>query len=173
MSKPEPAGRLQRWALKIQEYDMKIGYRPGKSHQNADCLSRIPKNLGAIPKTPTGAGVIAAVTFTPHKETRQTTESIHVGVPKTEISEWARLHRTDEYCQMLIKRIEEENKEEARWRRRFNEHIQFEKDYEHILADEKRQRQRENPEKAAREEYRDFLAIHSRIEPKTKRYSFN
>jgi hypothetical protein len=56
MSKPEPAGRLQRWALKMQEYDMKIGYRPGKSHQNADCLSRIPKNLGAIPKNPNKGG---------------------------------------------------------------------------------------------------------------------
>ena len=74
---------------------MKIGYRPGKSHQNADCLSRIPKNLGAIPKTSPGAKVIAAVTFTPRKETRKTTESIHVGIPKTEISEWARLQRTD------------------------------------------------------------------------------
>ena len=52
MSKPEPAGRLQRWALKIQEYDMKIGYRTGKSHQNADCLSRIPKILERYLKLP-------------------------------------------------------------------------------------------------------------------------
>jgi hypothetical protein len=57
---------------------MKIGYRPGKSHQNADCLSRIPKNLGAIPKTPIGVGVIAAVTFTQRKDSQQTTGSVHV-----------------------------------------------------------------------------------------------
>ena len=45
MSKNEPAGRLARWALKIQEYDIKIGYRSGKTNQNADCLSRIPQPL--------------------------------------------------------------------------------------------------------------------------------
>ena len=42
MSKAEPSGRLARWALKIQEYDIEIGYRTGKSNQNADSLSRIP-----------------------------------------------------------------------------------------------------------------------------------
>ena len=45
MSKTEPTGRLARWAIKIQEYDIKIGYRSGKTNQNADCLSRIPKPL--------------------------------------------------------------------------------------------------------------------------------
>jgi hypothetical protein len=74
---------------------------------------------------------------------------------------------------MLIKRIEEEKKEEARRRRRFIEHKEFEKDYRHVLADEKIQRQRENPENAAKEEYREFLALYSRVEPKTKRYDFN
>jgi hypothetical protein len=42
MSKKEPSGRLARWALKIQEYNITIGYRPGKTNQNADSLSRIP-----------------------------------------------------------------------------------------------------------------------------------
>lgn len=42
MSKSEPSGRLERSALKLQEYDIKIGYRAGKSNQNADCLSRTP-----------------------------------------------------------------------------------------------------------------------------------
>ena len=126
MGKAEPAGRLQRWALKIQEYDMKIGYRPGKSHQNADCLSRIPKDLGAIPKTKPGIGLIAAVIFTP-RESLQTVEgTVHVNTPETDISEWAKLQQKDEYCQMLIKRIKEENKVEARWRRRFIEHKEFE-----------------------------------------------
>ena len=45
MSKNEPAGRLARWALKIQEYNIKIGYRAGKLNQNADCLSRTPPPL--------------------------------------------------------------------------------------------------------------------------------
>ena len=119
---------------------MKIGYRPGKSQQNADCLSRIPKNLGVIPKTPTGAGVIAAVTFTPRKEKRQTTKSIHVGIPKTEISEWARLQQNDEYCQMLIKRKEAETKQEAKKQARPNEHIEYEKDNKYIIEDRKKTR---------------------------------
>jgi hypothetical protein len=88
--------------------------------------------------------VIAAVTFTPRKETRQATESIHVGIPRTEIREWARLQRTDEYCQMLIKRIDDETKQEAKRQARYNEHVKLEKDYKYIIEDRKRQRQSEN-----------------------------
>jgi hypothetical protein len=132
MSKPEPAGRLQRWALKIQEYDMKKGYRPGKSHQNADCLSRIPKNLGAIPKTPNKGEVIAAVMFTPRKESQTATGSVHVNTPDANISEWAKLQQNDEYCQMLIKRIETEIKQEAKRQARYKEQLQLEKDYRHL-----------------------------------------
>ena len=43
MDKKEPTGRLERWALHLQQYDLGIGYRQGKIHQNADCLSRTPK----------------------------------------------------------------------------------------------------------------------------------
>ena len=175
MSKPEPAGRLQRWALKIQEYDMKIGYRPGKSPQNADCLSRIPKNLGAIPKTPTGAGVIAAVTFTPRKEKQQTSRSVHVDIPRTEISEWARLQQTDEYCQMLIKRIEDETKQEAKRQARYNEYIEFENDYKYISED--RKRQNENLENETDQRVRSYPhkieGTKAEDQLKTKRYSFN
>ena len=45
MSKKEPTGRLARWALLLQSYDMTITYRPGKNNQNADCLSRAPVNV--------------------------------------------------------------------------------------------------------------------------------
>jgi hypothetical protein len=45
------------------------------------------------------------LTFTPRKELRQATGSVHVANPDTEISEWARLQRSDTYCHMLIKRI--------------------------------------------------------------------
>jgi hypothetical protein len=42
MSIKEPTGKLARWALRLQEFDIEIAYRPGKTNQNADCLSRIP-----------------------------------------------------------------------------------------------------------------------------------
>ena len=38
----EPEGQLARWLEKLQEYDFEIIHRPGKRHQNADALSRIP-----------------------------------------------------------------------------------------------------------------------------------
>ena len=34
-------GRLGRWAILLAGVNYKIKYRPGKIHQNADCLSRI------------------------------------------------------------------------------------------------------------------------------------
>ncbi|KAI9555011.1 pol polyprotein [Daphnia sinensis] len=42
LTKRDLAGRLARWSLSIQEYDIEIRYRSGKLHDNADCLSRYP-----------------------------------------------------------------------------------------------------------------------------------
>ena len=42
MTLKNPTGKLARWALLLQEFDIEISYRPGKTNQNADCLSRIP-----------------------------------------------------------------------------------------------------------------------------------
>lgn len=42
MTAKEPAGRLHRWALTLQEYDFDILYRPGKENHVADALSRGP-----------------------------------------------------------------------------------------------------------------------------------
>ncbi|GMF58780.1 unnamed protein product [Phytophthora fragariaefolia] len=42
MTTKEPAGRLHRWSLTLQEYDFDIQYRPGKENHVADALSRGP-----------------------------------------------------------------------------------------------------------------------------------
>ena len=38
----DPHSRLSRWSLSLQSYSFVIKHRPGKSHGNADALSRIP-----------------------------------------------------------------------------------------------------------------------------------
>jgi hypothetical protein len=91
--------------------------------------------------------VIAAVVFTPRKESQTVSGSVHVGMPDNNISEWAKLQQHDEYCQMLIKRIEVETKQEAKRQARLKEHLEFERDYgyyENLIAEEARKKQREN-----------------------------
>ncbi len=43
MSVKNPSGRLQRWALQLQEYDFFVETWAGKANRNADVLSRIPE----------------------------------------------------------------------------------------------------------------------------------
>ena len=46
LSTPQPSGKLARWGLAIQELDLNIKYRPGKTNLNVDSLSRCPVQDG-------------------------------------------------------------------------------------------------------------------------------
>ena len=50
LNTPHPAGKLARWGLALQELDLNIHYRPGKTNANADAFSRTP--LTTIRKSP-------------------------------------------------------------------------------------------------------------------------
>ena len=45
MQTKDLTGRLARWALKLQEHDFEVRYRPGSANANADALTRLPINL--------------------------------------------------------------------------------------------------------------------------------
>ena len=79
MSKNEPSGRLARWALKIQEFNIEIGYRAGKHNQNADTLSRIPLPL------------VATVTF------------------NKDDSNWAKNQLQDTFCKDIFDKLKTRN----------------------------------------------------------------
>ena len=42
MNVKDASDRLARWALLLQQYDFEIVHCPGKTHGNADGLSRLP-----------------------------------------------------------------------------------------------------------------------------------
>ena len=64
LNTPHPSGKLARWGLALQELDLEICYRPGKTNSNADALSRSPIS----PKTQTPFAILAPLTALAHAE---------------------------------------------------------------------------------------------------------
>ena len=61
LNTPQPSGKLARWGMAIQELDLRIHHRAGRSNVNADALSRSPlasQGSSSAAETP---GVVAAI----------------------------------------------------------------------------------------------------------------
>ncbi len=99
----EPTGRLMRWSLWLQQFDMTIGYRTGKTNQNADCLSRTPINV-----VDTVGANESTTTF--DREGPATLQWI---------PEWKTAQDQDEFCQLVLDRLKtmDSHEEESQGKR--------------------------------------------------------
>lgn len=89
----DATGRLGRWALRLQELDAQIEYRPGKMHANADFLSRIPPSADDEPESP--------------RDSSQPLTTVHSPIYLV-TAEIAAAQQTDDYCKKLIKLCKQE-----------------------------------------------------------------
>ena len=66
LNTPHPSGKLARWGLALQELDLNIIYRPGKTNANADALSRAPlvDNIVSTGKNEPQTEAVVAATLT-------------------------------------------------------------------------------------------------------------
>ena len=59
LNTPQPSGKLARWGMAIQELDLQIRHRSGRSNANADALSRSPLPTGENSSMDDTDGVLA------------------------------------------------------------------------------------------------------------------
>lgn len=85
------SGRLGRWVIRLQEYDVTVTYRSGKKHQDADALSRCP--LGSN-KTSASLPLDTVLPIAPVN--RVAVEDLS-GLPS--------LQRADTYCRGMIDQL--------------------------------------------------------------------
>ena len=64
LNSSKPSAKLARWAMIVQEFNLTIKHRSGKSNSNADALSRNP--------VPQGASVLAVESLDIASQSRQT-----------------------------------------------------------------------------------------------------
>ena len=65
LNTPQPSGKLARWGMALQELDLDIQYRPGKTNSRADALSRHPVPLQPEDCTKTQTPVLIAAMEAP------------------------------------------------------------------------------------------------------------
>ena len=56
-----PSGKLARWGITLQEFDVKIRYRPGKANASADALSQNPLPVAKSRETIPPLSILAAI----------------------------------------------------------------------------------------------------------------
>ena len=100
MKMAKPNGRIMRWSLLLQEFDMEIQYRPGSKHGNADGLSRIPLPPEGTPSASTEENPYIQISFI--------------------VSEWLEAQESDPYC-MQAKASMSEPEVESGLAKRLNE----------------------------------------------------
>ena len=85
----EPEGQVARWQERLQEFDFECMHRPGRSHTNADALSRRPvRPHGNCPSC------------------QQTTVNL-ISLRSSEAEQWAELHRNDPETAFVYNRLEQ------------------------------------------------------------------
>ena len=86
MNVKKPSGRLTRWALLLQSFDLTVVYRPGKKHANADGLSRHPNPDGILPTLSLDDQCVYSIDFL--------------------VDDWIAAQNSDPYCSEVRRRLD-------------------------------------------------------------------